>query len=148
MTAIFDMQISWFSNFSKIIHQRVFRKKIAKFGWILATGELSRRSWICKLVHGCHLGYIYGQSPRLQESCDPSIVLVCSDLHLCLTSFIIELMHRPFRKCIHVVIHSLDKKNCAFHHWNAIKMTFLSCRQPKFLFYTGYCSWVGAVFGR
>ena len=60
--------------------------------------------------------YIYGQSPRLQESYDPSSVLVCSDLHFCLTSFIIEFMQRPFRKCI--VFHSLDKKNCAFDHWN------------------------------
>ena len=73
----------------------------------------------------------YGQSPRLQESCDPSSVLVCSDLHLCLTSFIIEVMHRPFRKCI--VIHILDKKKFAFDHCNAIKMTFLACRQLEFL---------------
>ena len=50
----------------------------------------------------------FGLSPRLQESCDPSSVLVCSDLHICLTSFIIEVMHRLFRKCI--VSHSLDKK--------------------------------------
>ena len=34
-------------------------------------------------------------------------------------------MHRPFRKCI--VIHSLDKKICAFDHCNAKKMTFLVC---------------------
>ena len=33
-------------------------------------------------------------------------------------------MHKPFKKCI--VIHSLYKKNCAFDHWNAIKMTFAS----------------------
>ena len=67
---------------------------------------------------------IYGQSPRLQELCDHSSVLVCSDLHLCLTSCIIEVMHRPFRKCIG--IHSLDKKKCAFDHCrpNAIKMIF------------------------
>ena len=39
-------------------------------------------------------------------------------------------MHRPFRKCI--VIHSLDKKNCVFDHWNAIKIIFLACRQLKF----------------
>ena len=39
-------------------------------------------------------------------------------------------MHRPFRECI--VIHSLHKNNCAFDHWNAIKMTFLACRQLKF----------------
>ena len=58
--------------------------------------------------------------------------------------FIIEFGHRPFRKCI--VILSLDKKNCAFYHWNAIKMTFLACRQLKFLSYTGHCLWVGAVF--
>ena len=32
---------------------------------------------------------VYGRSPPLQESCDPSNVLVCSDLHFCLTSFII-----------------------------------------------------------
>ena len=35
------------------------------------------------------------------------------------TSFIIEFMHRPFRKCI--VLHSLDTKNYAFQHWNAMK---------------------------
>ena len=69
---------------------------------------------------------IYGQSPRLQESCDPSSVLVCSDIHFRLTSFITEFMHRPFRKCI--VIHSLDKKKCAFDHCNALKMSFLACR--------------------
>ena len=54
----------------------------------------------------------YGQSPRLQESCDPSSVLVCSGLHLCLTSIIIEFMHRPFRN--YIVIHSLDKKKLCF----------------------------------
>ena len=40
-------------------------------------------------------------------------------------------MHRPFRKCI--VIHSLDKKKCAFSHCNALKMSFLACRQLEFL---------------
>ena len=65
------------------------------------------------------------------ETCDPSSVLVCSDLHFCLTSFIIQFMHRPFRKCIFIL--SLDKKNCAFDHGNAIKMSFLPCRQLKFL---------------
>ena len=65
------------------------------------------------------------------KSCDPSSVLVCSDIHFCLTSFITEFMHRPFRKCI--VIHSLDKKKCAFDHCNALKMSFLACRQLEFL---------------
>ena len=65
------------------------------------------------------------------SSCDPSSVFVCSDLHLCLTSFIIELLDRPYRTCI--VIHILDKENCAFYHWNAMKMAFLECRQVKFL---------------
>ena len=37
----------------------------------------------------------------------------------------------PGWKCI--VIHNLDKKKCAFDHWNAIKITFLACRQVKFL---------------
>ena len=32
--------------------------------------------------------YIWAK-PVTQESCDPSSVLVCSDLHFCLTSFII-----------------------------------------------------------
>ena len=78
----------------------------------------------------CH-NLAYGQSPRLKESCDPSSVLVYSDIHFCLTSFITEFMHGPFRKCI--VIHSLDKKKWAFDHCNALKMTFLACRQLEFL---------------
>ena len=57
MAAILDMQIRWLSNSSRIIHQRVFRKKIAKIKLILTTGERSPWSWICKLVHGGHLGY-------------------------------------------------------------------------------------------
>ena len=43
VAAILDMQISWFSNLNRIIHQRVFRKKIAKTGQILATGERLRQ---------------------------------------------------------------------------------------------------------
>ena len=39
-------QISWFSNSSKIIHQRVFRKKIVKIRWILTNGERLLRAWI------------------------------------------------------------------------------------------------------
>ena len=50
-------EITWFSNLSRIIHQRVLRNKIEKIGWILMTGELSRWSWICKLAHDIHLGY-------------------------------------------------------------------------------------------
>ena len=36
MAVIFDMQFSWFLNSNRIIHQRVFRKKIAKIGCTLA----------------------------------------------------------------------------------------------------------------
>ena len=87
--------------------------------------SMTSKDFITSTICAC------GQSPRLQESCDPSSVLVCSNLHLCFTGFIVEFMHIPFRKCI--VIHSLDKKNCGFEHWNAIKMTFLACRQLNFL---------------
>ena len=39
MAAILDMQISWFSNFEP---SEGVQKKIAKIGWIFATGERSR----------------------------------------------------------------------------------------------------------
>ena len=42
MASILYMQISWFSNLSEMINQRVFSKKFAKIGRILATGESSR----------------------------------------------------------------------------------------------------------
>ena len=73
-------------------------------------------------------------SPPLQESCDPSSFIVGSDLHFSLTRFIIEFMHIDLWKNVgHIVIHSLDKKNFAFDYRNAIKMSFLACRQVKFL---------------
>ena len=43
MATMLNMQISWYSNSNRIIHQRVFRKKIVKIGWILATWERLRR---------------------------------------------------------------------------------------------------------
>ena len=51
------MQISWFSNSTRIIHQRVFRKKFAKIEWLLATGERLRRYWICKLAYRGRVEY-------------------------------------------------------------------------------------------
>ena len=45
------------------------------------------RSEISMVTTLCFFLCFRFQSPRLQESCDPSSVLVCSDLHLCLTSF-------------------------------------------------------------
>ena len=47
---IMVMQISWFSSLSRIIHQIVFRKTFAKIGWILMTGERSRRFWMCMQI--------------------------------------------------------------------------------------------------
>ena len=78
MAAILDMQISWFSNSNKEIHQRVhidlrytnwpmaailnmqiswFFKKIAKIWGILETAECLCRSWICKIAHGGYVEY-------------------------------------------------------------------------------------------
>ena len=66
--AILDMQISWFSNSTREIHQRVFRKKIVKIWWALATGERLRRYWICKLAHVGHVEYanqLFSNSTRM-----------------------------------------------------------------------------------
>ena len=38
-------------------HKRVFRKKIVKIWWTLATVERLHRSWIYKLAHGGHVEY-------------------------------------------------------------------------------------------
>ena len=111
--------VSTYYNYRNRLNRNVISKKYN----YRCYGKME---WKCNIFE-----YIYGQSQRLQESCDPSSVLVCSDLHLCSTILFIEVMHRPFRKCI--VIHSLDKKKCAFDHCNAIKMTFLACRQLEFL---------------
>ena len=58
MAATLDMQISWFSNSTKIIHQKVFKKRIAEVGmniddWREFTSILNMQispwllSWIC-----------------------------------------------------------------------------------------------------
>ena len=113
---------------------------------ISAVEMVQRRALVAVTTSGSanHFSQVHtwhGQSPPPQESCDPSRGLVCSDLHFCLTSFLIYFLHRPSRKCI--VIHSLDNTNCAFDRRNAIKMTFLACCQLKFLtlFMSGCIFW-------
>ena len=44
MVAILDMQISWFSNSTREVHQRVFRKKFAKISWHDAWQLLGKTS--------------------------------------------------------------------------------------------------------
>ena len=108
---------------------RVMSVKMCFLRWFNNLGSLCGL-WLChaelvviilnfKLWKGIYIWKgIWKKAATSRIMC--SCVLVCSDLHFCLPSFIISFMHIPFRKCIHVVIYSLDKKNCVFDHRNAL----------------------------
>ena len=103
MAAILGMEISWFSNSTREIHQRVFRIKIAKIWWSMATGERLHRSWIYKLAHCGHIEYANQlifklDQDNLSEIVEKKIAKNIGDWRV--FTLILEMQISPWRPCL------------------------------------------------